>query len=155
MRLTAEFTPLAEVQADWLIVGVWEEGPFPESVAHSVMALRDVSPPDPKVLQADPVLLFSFSQVSPGDTREISYKATVTGTGSPTERLAHLKGDQQAAEASFYRQNAIVVSQLQTLTITPSAMAIPTGQSVTVTLAGQTLTTLVPLRRLVATRQAA
>src|SRR5207302_4687826 len=98
--------------------------------------LRDVQPANPKVLQADPVLLFSFSHVSPGDTREISYRATVTGNGPPATRLARLEGDQQAAEASFDRQNAIVVSQLQKLTITPAAIVIPAGQSVTVTLVG-------------------
>ncbi len=108
----------------------------PESVARSVTDLRDVQPPNPKVLQADPVLLFSFSQVSPGDTREISYRTTVTGNGPPAGRLARLEADQQAAEASYDRQNAIVVSQLRTLTITPAATVIPAGQSVTVTLAG-------------------
>jgi hypothetical protein len=88
------------------------------------------------VFQADPVLLFTFSQVAPGDTREISYEATVSGSDPPATRLARLQSDQQAAEASFDRQNAIVVSQLQTLTITPAVMVIPAGQSVTVTLAG-------------------
>src|SRR5262249_479495 len=28
MPLTAQFAPLFEVQADWLIVGVWEDEPF-------------------------------------------------------------------------------------------------------------------------------
>jgi hypothetical protein len=108
----------------------------PESIARNVTALRDVQPANPKVLQADPVLLFGFSQVAPGDTREISYRATVSGNDAPGTRLARLKGDQQAAEASFYRQNAIVVAQLQTLSITPAAVVIPAGQTVTVTLAG-------------------
>ena len=108
----------------------------PESIARNVTGLRDVQPANPKVLQADPVLLFGFSQVAPGDTREISYQATVGGNDSLSSRLARLKGDQQAAEASFYRQNAIVVAQLQTLSITPAVMVIPAGQTVTVTLAG-------------------
>jgi hypothetical protein len=108
----------------------------PESIARNVAGLRDVQPANAKVLQADPVLLFGFSQVAPGDTREISYRATVGGTDSPGTRLARLKGDQQAAEASFYRQNAIVVAQLQTLSITPAVVVIPAGQTVTVTLAG-------------------
>ncbi|MCW3042791.1 MAG: serine/threonine protein kinase [Actinobacteria bacterium] len=108
----------------------------PESIARNVTGLRDVQPANPKVLQADPVLLFGFSQVAPGDTREISYQATVSGNDSPSSRLARLKGDQQAAEASFYRQNAIVVAQLQTLSVNPAVMVIPAGQTVTVTLAG-------------------
>jgi leucyl aminopeptidase len=32
MQIKAQTSPLAEVQADWLIVGVWEEEPFAESV---------------------------------------------------------------------------------------------------------------------------
>jgi serine/threonine-protein kinase len=127
VRLTSIATSTADVSFSEVV---------PESVARSVTGLRDVQPANPKVLQADPVLLFSFSRVSPGDTREISYRATVTGSDPPATRLARLEGDQQAAEASFDRQNAIVVSQLQTLTITPAAVVIPTGQSVTVTLAG-------------------
>ncbi|TMK42898.1 MAG: serine/threonine protein kinase [Actinobacteria bacterium] len=127
VRLTSIATSTADVSFSEVV---------PESVARSVTGLRDVQPANPRVLQADPVLLFSFTRVSPGDTREISYRATVTGSDPPATRLARLEGDQQAAEASFDRQNAIVVSQLQTLTITPAAMVIPTGQSVTVTLAG-------------------
>lgn len=33
MKLTSEFTPLAEVQADWLIVGAWENEPLSGAVA--------------------------------------------------------------------------------------------------------------------------
>jgi hypothetical protein len=127
VRLTSIATSTADVSFSEVV---------PESVARSVTGLRDVRPANPKVLQADPVLLFSFSQVAPGDTREISYRATVTGSDPPPTRLARLQNDQQAAEATFDRQNAIVVSQLQTLTITPAVMVIPAGQSVTVTLAG-------------------
>jgi hypothetical protein len=109
VRLTSIATSTADVSFSEVV---------PESVARSVTGLRDVEPANPRVLQADPVLLFTFSRVSPGDTREISYRAMVTGSDPPATRLARLEGDQQAAEASFDRQNAIVVSQLQTLTIT-------------------------------------
>jgi leucyl aminopeptidase len=33
MEVTAQLTPLAEVQADWLVVCMWEDGPIPEAIA--------------------------------------------------------------------------------------------------------------------------
>src|SRR5262245_46349918 len=33
MDLTAHFAPLSEIQADWLIVGVWEDESFPGALA--------------------------------------------------------------------------------------------------------------------------
>src|SRR5439155_13646083 len=33
MQLTAQFAPLSEIQADWLIVGVWEDESFTGALA--------------------------------------------------------------------------------------------------------------------------
>lgn len=42
MKLTARFTSLSEVQADWLIVPVWEDAPFPAAVAQLDARLLNV-----------------------------------------------------------------------------------------------------------------
>jgi len=109
---------------------------IPKSVARTADRLRNLQPAHSQVVQSDPVLLFTFPKVQPGGTVEISYRSTVAADGPAGRRLERLKADQQSAEAAYDRQNAIVVAQLQSISVTPPSAGIALGQSVTLTLTG-------------------
>jgi hypothetical protein len=109
---------------------------IPTSVAHSASALRHVQPPASEVVENDPVLRFTFTDVAPGQSRSLSYQATVPGSGPPAGRLGRLVADQVRAESAYLARTNLAVRQLTALDLSPASVAIAVGASQDLVLSG-------------------
>ena len=109
---------------------------IPTSVAHSASALRHLQPPAPEVVEDDPVLRFTFTGVAPGQSRSLSYQATVPGSGPPSGRLGRLVADQVRAQTAYQARTNLAVRQLTALDISPASLAIAVGASQDLVLSG-------------------
>jgi len=102
------------------------------SVAHSARNLRDVQPAGAQVIQDDPVLRFVFPDVAPGQSRSLSYQATVPATGS----LSLLAEDEVRAEAAYRVGRDLVVKQLRAISVTPGRVVLAVSATQDLVLAG-------------------
>ena len=113
---------------------------YDEVIPKSVAASADdvtFQPVPASVVQADPVVQYTFPSLAPGASTTVAYTAPVPSSGSASGKLAALAADQRSAEAAFTRPSASTgAPTLTALHISASPTAIKVGGTAHLTVTG-------------------
>lgn len=112
---------------------------IPKSVAKTVGDLH-FEPLYNSVVQDDPIVRYTVTDLAPGATMDLRYSADVPGDGNDMSRLARLANDQVEAERTrptIPGEPRQVTATLQSLTVTPETVSLLAGQTFPLHVAGE------------------
>ncbi|MGH9189554.1 MAG: Ig-like domain-containing protein [Acidimicrobiales bacterium] len=112
---------------------------IPKSVAKTVGDLT-FEPMFDSVVQDDPIVRYTVTDLAPGATMDLRYSADVPADGNDMGRLAGLANDQVEAERTrptIPGEPRQVSATLQNLTVTPEAVSLLAGQTFPLRVAGE------------------